>query len=336
MKYFNIKKDNNFDDAVLFAANAIKNGGIVAFPTETVYGLGADALNEEAVKKIFSAKGRQEDNPLIVHIADKNDIFKLAKNIPEWVLKLTDKYWPGPLSIVLEKQDFIPNAVTAGLDSVAIRMPDSIVASELIKKCECYIAAPSANKSGRPSPTKARHVMADFKDEIDVVLDYDNSAIGLESTVIDGRGKYPIILRPGAVTLAMLIETCGNAESAYNKSTNNKKPLSPGMKYTHYKPKAQVLIAAGEPLLKAEKINCLYEKNKNIALFSTEELSEKTNIKNVITYKDNSEAASLFYGALRLFDEQDVEIIICEEFDYKDIGEAIMNRLKKAAGEKYL
>ncbi|NMC56065.1 MAG: threonylcarbamoyl-AMP synthase [Eubacteriaceae bacterium] len=336
MKYFNLKTENNFNSAILYAANVIKIGGVVAFPTETVYGLGADVLNEEAVKKIFAAKGRQADNPLIVHIADKNDIFKLAKNIPDWVIGLTDKYWPGPLSIVLEKQDFIPSAVTAGLESVAIRMPDNIVASELIKKSGCFIAAPSANKSGRPSPTKAQHVMADFKDEIDVVLDYDNSAIGLESTVIDGRGNYPIILRPGAVTIEMLIETCGYAESAYNKSLDIKKPLSPGMKYTHYKPKAEVLIVYGETSLMAEKINDLYKKNKNIALFSSDKLAEKTKVQKVITYQGINEAANLFYDALRLFDEQNIEIIICEEFDYKDIGEAIMNRLKKAAGEKYL
>lgn len=335
MKYFNLKTEN-FNNAILYAADAIKNGGLAAFPTETVYGLGADALNEEAVKKIFAAKGRQNDNPLIVHIADRDDIFKLAKNIPTWVIKLTDKYWPGPLSIVLEKQDFIPNAVTAGLDSVAIRMPDNIVAIELIKKSECFIAAPSANKSGRPSPTKAQHVIADFKDGIDVILDYDNSAIGLESTVIDGRGNYPIILRPGAVTVEMLIETCGSAELAYNKSINEEKPLSPGMKYTHYKPKAKVLIVTGSVLQMAEKINDLYEKNKNIALFSTDELAKKTKVHKVVTYKDSNEAASLFYNALRLFDEQNAEIIMCQEFDYKDIGEAIMNRLKKAAEQKYL
>lgn len=335
MKYFNLKTEN-FKNAILYASDVIKNGGIAAFPTETVYGLGADALNEEAVKKIFAAKGRQSDNPLIVHIADKNDIFKLGKNIPAWVIKLTDKYWPGPLSIVLEKQDYIPNAVTAGLDSVAIRMPDNIVASELIKKSGCFIAAPSANKSGKPSPTKAQHVISDFKDEIDVVLDYDNSAIGLESTVIDGRGKYPIILRPGAITTEMLIDICSDAELAYDKSVNNEKPLSPGMKYTHYKPKAEVLIVAGETAQMAEKINNLYEKNKNIALFSTDELALKTKVQRVITYKNNSEAASLFYDALRLFDEQNTEIIICQAFDYKDIGEAIMNRLKKAASGQYL
>lgn len=335
MKYFNLKTEN-FNNAILYAADVIKNGGLAAFPTETVYGLGADALNEEAVKKIFAAKGRQNDNPLIVHIAEKNDIFKLAKNIPAWVIKLTDKYWPGPLSIVLEKQEFIPNAVTAGLDSVAIRMPDNIVASELIKKSGRFIAAPSANKSGRPSPTKARHVMSDFNDEIDVILDYDNSAIGLESTVIDGRGNYPIVLRPGAVTIEMLTEICGYAESAYSISANEEKPLSPGMKYAHYKPKAEVFIVTGNTSQMTEKINDLYEKNKNTALFSTDELAEKTKVQRVITYKDSIEAASLFYDALRLFDEQNTEIIICQEFDNKDIGEAIMNRLKKAAEQKYL
>lgn len=336
MKYFNLRTEDNFDNAILYAADVIKKGGLVAFPTETVYGLGADALNEEAVKKIFAAKGRQTDNPLIVHIADKNDIFKLSKNVPNWVIKLTEKYWPGPLSIVLEKQNFIPYMVTAGLDSVAIRMPDNIVASELIKKSGCFIAAPSANKSGRPSPTKARHVMSDFKDGIDVILDYDNFSIGLESTVIDARGNYPIILRPGAVTIEMLIETCGNAESAYDKSINKEKPLSPGMKYTHYKPKAKVLIITGDASQMADKINNLYKENKNIALFSTDELAKRTKLSNVITYKDYNEAAELFYDSLRLFDDHDAEIIICEEFNYKDIGEAIMNRLKKASSDQYL
>jgi L-threonylcarbamoyladenylate synthase len=336
MRYFDLNTDNNFNDAISYAADVIRKGGIVAFPTETVYGLGADAMNEKAVAKIFAAKGRESDNPLIVHIADRKDMFDIAKNIPDWAVKLTDKYWPGPLSVVLEKKESVPDAVTAGLDSVAVRMPDNIVALELIKKSGRYIAAPSANKSGRPSPTKARHVLEDFKDEIDVILDYDNAAIGLESTVIDGRGKWPVILRPGAVTIEMLIDDCGNAESAYDKPINNDKPLSPGMKYTHYKPKAKVLIATGNVSQIAEKINNLYEKNKNIALFSTGELAVKTKVKNTITYSDYNEAAELFYNSLRLFDEQNAEIIICEEFDCKDIGAAIMNRLEKSAGNEYL
>jgi L-threonylcarbamoyladenylate synthase len=178
--------------------------------------------------------------------------------------------------------------------------------------------------------------MSDFKDEVDVILDYDNSAIGLESTVINGRGKWPVILRPGAITIEMLIKICGNAEIAYDKSTNEEKPLSPGMKYTHYKPKAKVLIVTGNVSQMAEKINNLYEENKNIALFSTDELAKKTKVKNIITYKNYNEAAELFYDSLRLFDDKKAEIIICEEFEHKDIGEAIMNRLKKAAGEKYL
>lgn len=336
MKYFNLKNENNFDEAILYAADVIKKGGLVAFPTETVYGLGADALNEEAVKKIFEAKGRQSDNPLIVHIANKSDIFKLAKNIPLWVNKLTDKYWPGPLSVVLEKQDFIPNAVTAGLDSVAIRMPDNIAALELIKRSGCYISAPSANKSGRPSPTKAQHVLSDFKDEIDVILDCNSSSIGLESTVIDGRGEWPIILRPGAVTEQMLIETCGDAQAAYDKSINHDIPLSPGTKYTHYKPKAKVFIVAGNIMQMAEKINNLYIENKNIALFCTFELAQATKVQKVITYKDYNHAAELLYDSLRLFDDQNADIIICEELNDKDIGQAIMNRIKKAAEQKYL
>lgn len=334
MKYFDIKKQNNFNEALNYAAKTIQQGGIVAFPTETVYGLGADAQNEEAIKKIYAAKGRQSDNPLIIHIADKNDLVKIAKDIPDWVHILTDKYWPGPLSIVLKKQEFISDVVTAGLDSAAIRMPDNVVALELIKRSGRYIAAPSANKSGKPSPTKAEHVFNDLQDSVDVILDYDNVSIGLESTVIDGRGKYPVVLRPGAVTIEMLKESVGSAGKA--KNTVVGAALSPGMKYTHYKPNAKVLIVAGTIREMAEKIDELYNTKKNIALFSSEELANKINIKNKITYKNSSMAANLFYDSLRVFDKQNVELILCQEFEDSGIGAAIMNRLKKAAGNQYL
>jgi L-threonylcarbamoyladenylate synthase len=333
MKYFDIK-DNNFNEALNYAAKTIRHGGIVAFPTETVYGLGADVQNEEAVKKIYAAKGRQSDNPLIVHIANKNDLLKIAKNIPDWVSGLVEKYWPGPLSIVLEKQEFIPKTVTAGLDSVAVRMPDNRVALELIKRSGRYIAAPSANKSGKPSPTKAEHVLSDLHDQVDVILDYDNSAIGLESTVIDGRGAYPVILRPGAVTLAMLKEAVGNADKTKDSTVGV--ALSPGMKYVHYKPNAEVIIVNGAINEMAKKINTLYNTNKNIALFSSEELAKKVTVENKIIYKNTFMAANLFYDSLRKFDQGNAEIIVCQAFAENGIGTAIMNRLKKAAGNHYL
>jgi len=337
MRYFDIKKENNFDQAISYAAEIIKKGGLVAFPTETVYGLGADALNEAAVKKIFKAKGRQSDNPLIVHIADKNDVFNIAKNIPLWVENIIDMYWPGPLSIVLEKTDLIPDAVTAGLDSVAIRMPDNKAALELIKKSGGYIAAPSANTSGRPSPTKAEHVLADINDKADVILNYDNASVGLESTVIDARGEYPVILRPGAVTAEMLRKACGSAKEAYsNANMQNIPARSPGMKYTHYKPDAKVLIADGTYEETAQKINDLYKDNKNIGLFCSYELAKKTNAADVIAYNNPVQAAKMFFDMLITFDKQKKEIIICEKFEDKGIGAAINNRLLKASGNKYL
>ncbi len=334
MKYFDIQKENNFDEALNYAATIIRQGGIVAFPTETVYGLGADVQNKEAVEKIYAAKGRQSDNPLIVHIADKSDLSKIAKNIPGWVFVLTEKYWPGPLSIVLEKKELIPKTVTAGLNSVAIRMPDNRIASELIRRSGCYIAAPSANKSGRPSPTKAEHVLIDLHDKIDVILGYDNISIGLESTVIDARGSYPVILRPGAITLEMLKDAVGNADLI--KNTKSGAVLSPGMKYTHYKPKAKVLIVDGAMNEMAEKINKLYDTNKNIALFLSEELANKVVVKNKIIFQNAFMAAKLFYASLRKFDQQNVEIIVCQAFGENGIEMAIMNRLRKAAGNQYL
>jgi len=267
-------------ESVLRAAKLIMQNELVAFSTETVYGLGANALNKKAVEKIFIAKGRPQDNPLIVHIANKKQLNELVLNVPKKANILINKFWPGPLTIVLKKSKKVPKIITAGLDSVAIRMPRNKTALELIKN-SCPIAAPSANTSGKPSPTNAEHVYDDLKNKIPLILDGGKCKIGIESTVIDFTRKIPTILRPGKITKKMIEKLIGKINIANEKT----KVKSPGMKYRHYSPKAKVILIDD---LKRLKIN---ENEKIIIITKT-----KNHYKNKIEYKTNKELAqNIFY-----------------------------------------
>jgi L-threonylcarbamoyladenylate synthase len=302
------------------AAHILKKGGVVAFPTETVYGLGANALDKKATNKIFIAKGRPKDNPMIVHISGKKELYKIARKIPEKAKKLMEKYWPGPLTIILKKNKLIPCEVTAGLDTVAIRYPKHKIAQKLIKTSGFPIAAPSANKSGRPSPTEAKHVMEDLMGKIDAIIESGPTKHGLESTVIDLTVDPPQILRPGAITKEEITKTIGKLQE---KKT--KKIKSPGMKYRHYAPKTKIILSDTKQILRIMDKH----KGKKISLLSK---TKKGNPAEFIKIgKTKKEIAKNLYKNLRLLDEKKTDIILVEKTDEKGIGNAIMNRLKKAA-----
>ena len=339
-KYFKINKENPETEILKEAAAILKEDGIVAFPTETVYGLGANAFSIKAIEKIYEAKGRPSDNPLIVHIASSDELDKLTCDKSEQLKILIEKYWPGPLTVVVNKKECIPDIVTGGLPSVAVRLPSSKIAQALIKEAKVPLAAPSANISGRPSPTNGKAVLEDLNGKIDMILDAGTCFFGVESTVIDLTGEIPIILRPGSITYEMLTETLGKVE--FDESLRNsgqiEKARSPGMKYIHYAPR--------QPLYLVEKnqdtvdiINKEIEKslkeNKKIGVI----LSEETNLKisNKIvkkiygSEKNLDDIAVHLYESLRYFDEQDVDFILVEGTSKKNVGFAIMNRLQKAA-----
>lgn len=327
-----------------YAISTIKNGGLVAFPTETVYGLGGDATNKEASKKIYAAKGRPSDNPLIVHIFDFNQAEKICKNIPKDAYILAEKFWPGPMTMILEKNDLIPYETTGGLDTVAIRMPSNKVSREFLRKSNVLIAAPSANLSGRPSPTKAEHVLNDLDGKIDCVIDGGDATIGLESTIVDLSTEKITILRPGYINKEMLEEALGKeviidpAILDTNK-LKNIRPKAPGMKYKHYAPKGNLTIVEGKKEKVIENINkyVINAKNKGkktgvIALDDTKNMYNADVIISIGTRDNEYEVAKNLYSALRRFDDENVEIIYSESFFTPKIGQAIMNRLLKAAG----
>lgn len=321
------------------AADILKNGGLVAFPTETVYGLGANALDEEAVAKIFAAKGRPGDNPLIVHISRASNIGELTPVITPKIIKLIDCFWPGPLTLVLPKKTDIPSVTTGGLDTVAIRMPDDSVALELIKKAGCPVAAPSANISGRPSPTKGDHVIADLNGKIDAILKGGDCRVGIESTVLDLTGEVPTILRPGIITAENIEAAIGGKveiDPALVKRPEDVlcdskssidggfAPKSPGMKYTHYAPKADMIIIEGQ----RNKVKSEIERLKG--------LNERLGLKvGVILFEEKAfiEAAHEFFAKLREFDDQEVDLILAGALSDQDgVGFAVMNRMLKSAG----
>lgn len=260
-----IVADGNDNDAIKTAAKTLNNKGLVAFPTETVYGLGADALDPIAAAKIYAAKGRPSDNPLIVHIADTEDVYKLASDVPEKAKQLMEAFWPGPLTIILPKKQIVPDGTTGGLNTVAIRMPSHPVALSLIKESGVYIAAPSANTSGRPSPTEAAHVIADMDGKIEMILDGGEVGIGIESTIVDLSGDIPTILRPGFITKSMLESIIGavTIDKALIESDPNLRPKAPGMKYTHYAPKGELTIieacneSSNDNYSENNEINCI-------------------------------------------------------------------------------
>ena len=334
----NLERDEKFIDE---AANVIKSGGLVAFPTETVYGLGANALNGEAVKKIFIAKGRPQDNPLIIHIAEKNDLYKYGENIPSIAEKLADKFWPGPMTLIVEKNSIIPSVTSANLNTIGIRMPSDKVAKKLIEKSEVAIAAPSANLSGKPSPTDVKRCIEDLDGRIDYILGYSESEVGVESTIIDVTVNPPCVLRPGGITLEMLQEVCKDIyiDKGIISLDDNIKPKAPGMKYKHYSPKARVRVVDG-PLDKCvEKINEMVhnyiDEGLKVGVMATEETSDNYKEGLVLSLgkrQDLSSVAKNLFSTLREFDDNNIDIIISEAFIEKGLGVAIMNRLKKACG----
>ena len=308
-------------------ANILQSGGTVVFPTETVYGLGANALDPDAVKKIFIAKGRPADNPLIVHIDDFEKIYDLVEEVPENAKKLADAYWPGPMTLILKKKSIIPNEVSAGLDTVGIRIPRDKIARNLIELAGVPVAAPSANLSGSPSPTTFNHVMNDMYGRVDVIVEGENAEVGLESTVIDVTGKIPTILRPGGITPEMIKEVCGDVtiDKKIDGANEGEKVKSPGMKYRHYSPKAEVYLVDKEEIQdKIAEIN-----NKKILLLLIEE--GKYNVDSIVMGKDLEEIAKNIFGLLRKSDEDGYDVVIIEKVQEEGIGLAIMNRLKRAA-----
>ena len=322
------------------AARIIQNGGLVAFPTETVYGLGADAFNKDAAQKIYAAKNRPADNPLIVHIADIEDLDSIACEISQKAKEMMDRFWPGPLTLILKKRQGLPDETTAGLDTVAVRMPWDEVAREFIRLCKTPIAAPSANLSGSPSPTSAKHVYEDMNGRIDMLIASDDSKVGLESTIVDVSVDTPVVLRPGAVTLNMLKVIDDNISidpAILKKPDKDLLPKAPGMKYRHYAPKAKLTIIESD----FEKFRSFVEKEKSlsqgkrIGLILTEENRGKIQADEVeyIGSRDSYEdIAHNLFAVLRRFDEKKIDIIYSESFEEAELGMAIMNRLVKAAG----
>ena len=339
-----IDKNNPQGEKIREAAKIIRSGGLVAFPTETVYGLGADALLTEGAKRIYAAKGRPSDNPLIVHIADFEALDKIAAEIPEQAKILSDRFWPGPLTMIFKKRDVVPYETTGGLDTVAVRMPDHPVALELIRESGGYIAAPSANTSGRPSPTMASHVKTDLDGKIPMILDGGEVGIGIESTIIDLSEKVPMVLRPGYITREMLSELIGDVrEDPALSQTEGIRPKAPGMKYKHYAPKANLILVEGESEAVVKKMNELTEEEqkagRKVGIICTDETASEyvaDIVKSIGKRVDEDSIALHLYAILREFDELDVDVIYSESFATPRIGHAIMNRLLKAAGHQVI
>lgn len=335
-------KNHVKDEELLEAAQILRDGGLVAFPTETVYGLGANALNEEAAKKIYAAKGRPSDNPLIAHISSMEELPALVSEIPDAGRLLAEKFWPGPLTMIFPKSELVPYGTTGGLETVAVRMPSDPVANRLISLAGVPVAAPSANTSGRPSPTKAEHVIEDMNGKIEMIIDGGEVGIGVESTIIDVSGSVPTLLRPGAVTMEMLRDTLGDVEidpAILGPMKADVKPKAPGMKYRHYAPKAEMILVEGSPEKVAEYINQGVEKalegGKTAGIICTEESRERyrSGILQVIGSREHEETvAHNLFAVLREFDELNVDCIFSESFSENQLGQAIMNRLCKAAG----
>lgn len=336
-----IKDEKEDEIKIREAAKIIKAGGTVVFPTETVYGLGADGLNVEAVKKIFEAKGRPQDNPLIIHVASKN-VELYAKEVPESAKKLIDKFWPGPLTIILRKKEVIPNVTSANLDSIGIRMPDDLIARKLIEISGTTIAAPSANISGRPSPTDFQRCIEDLNGKVDCIIGGEKSHIGVESTIVDCTLDPPMVLRPGGITLEMLKEIDSRIEidrAIMDKPKKDFKPKAPGMKYRHYAPNAKVTIISGDRKKTIEKIKEMVhyniENGKKVCILTVEENAKQytEGISIVLGSRENlSTVARSLFEALRKCDDLGADLILAEGYEEKGVGIAIMNRLKKAAG----
>lgn len=320
---------------------AVKDGKLAVIPTETVYGLGANALDEIAVEKIFIAKGRPQDNPLIVHIGDLKELENLVEEVPDVAKKTMDLFWPGPITIILKKKDIVPLKTSGGLDSVGIRFPSNKIAQEIIKASKVPIAAPSANLSGKPSPTEVHRCIEDLDGKVDYIVGGNESEIGLESTVLDCTVYPPCILRPGAITLEDLkkVDEKIYIDKALFEHSEVNKPKAPGMKYRHYAPKAELIIVKGNIEDTIIKINSLAEtfkeSRKNVAVLTTDETILKYNCDYKISIGSRNNINTVgknLFEALRKCDDLKVDVILCEAFEEIGVGIAVMNRLNKASG----
>lgn len=333
-----------------YAGEIIRSGGLVAFPTETVYGLGGDALQSGASKKIYAAKGRPSDNPLIVHIADMEHLDAIAEHVPDKARHLAEAFWPGPLTMIFEKTDIVPYETTGGLDTVAVRMPVHPVAAALIRASGGYIAAPSANTSGRPSPTCAQHVIEDLDGKIDMIIDSGSVEIGLESTIVDFTEEVPTILRPGYINLEMLEEVLGEVhiDPGILDANANKgvRPKAPGMRYRHYAPRAPLTVVEGPEKKVVSKILDLTREaesgGKKVGIIATDttaavyKASSGADVRDIGTREEDETIARNLFSVLRAFDDAGVDVIYSESFDTPRMGMAIMNRLLKAAGHQVI
>ncbi|WP_342433598.1 L-threonylcarbamoyladenylate synthase [Neobacillus sp. FSL H8-0543] len=332
------KLENN--PQVVDAAHFLRENEVVALPTETVYGLGGNAESDEAVAKIFMAKGRPSDNPLIIHIADKQQLTRFVKEVPEKAERLMDKFWPGPLTIIFKKKHgILSEKATAGLDTVAVRLPDHPVALALLQACQLPIAAPSANSSGKPSPTNAGHVLDDLNGKISGVLDGGPTGVGVESTVIDCTESIPVILRPGGVTKEQIEAVIGEVQLDPALLDEASKPKSPGMKYKHYAPDAPLYLVNGSKVFLQELVEEKQRDGLRVGILTTKENRSEYNAALVLACGKRSEletVATALYDTLRAFNQEKVDIIFSEMFPNTGVGHAIMNRLQKAAGNRII
>ncbi|MDE6518069.1 MAG: threonylcarbamoyl-AMP synthase [Acetatifactor sp.] len=325
------------------AGEVLRRGGLVAFPTETVYGLGGDALNPESSRKIYAAKGRPSDNPLIVHIARMEDLTPIVSQVPGEAVQLAQAFWPGPLTMILPKGERVPYETTGGLDTVAVRMPSHPVARRLIACGGGYVAAPSANLSGRPSPTSARYVIEDMDGRIDMIIDGGEGDIGLESTIVDLTVSPPQVLRPGYITQDMLTEVLGqvSVDQTILTADSGQAPRAPGMKYRHYAPKGELTIISGPAGQVTDYINVHAAEDRKqghkVGIIGTDEALTQYQADVVCSLgsrQDEESIARHLYSILREFDDEQVTRIYSECFETTGLGQAIMNRLLKAAGHK--
>lgn len=337
--------DKEYLEILEQAGEILKQGGLVAFPTETVYGLGADALNEDAAKKTYEAKGRPSDNPLIVHIASRGALDRIVQEVPSKAEVVAERFWPGPLTMVFIKSDVVPYGTTGGLETVAVRMPDHPLAQDIIVAGGGYISAPSANSSGRPSPTAASHVVEDLSGKIPMIVDGGRVEIGVESTILDMTVEPPMILRPGAITVEMLEAVIGEVQvdRAIVDESSKEAPKAPGMKYRHYAPKGMLTIVEGTQSTTVDTINQLVQEKIaqgfRVGIIGTDETKQdyKQGIVQSIGSREEEESiAHNLYYVLRAFDEDEVDYIYSESFFGDGIGDAIMNRLLKAAGHRLM
>lgn len=331
------------EEAICQAAEILRRGGLVAFPTETVYGLGGNGLDENACRRIYAAKGRPSDNPLILHIASEAQLHGIVSQIQPVAQKVMEAFWPGPITLVFQKADCVPFSVTGGLSTVAVRFPNHQAAQKLIAKANLPIAAPSANTSGKPSPTRASHVAYDLDGKIDMILDGGPCQVGLESTILDVSGEMPTLLRPGAITREMIeavIGSIGVDPAVLDKPKEGVLPKAPGMKYTHYSPKAAVTLVEGTSLeAVVNNINRLAKdakaQGKRVGILATDQTKDRYTADVVLSLGDRrkpEDVGANLFKLLRKFDYLDVELVYSEVFEEAGEGMAIMNRLRKAAG----